>query len=140
MPLVDPVTMASPAKGASPKDATPGVLSPARLLPVQIKASPSAQAARHALPALLAAVYVFRFPAIVADPVPAMAGTLPVVAALQVAYAILCLPAAGSPAAASARKTRPGEKKKAAGGAGDAPRGITVRLPPLPNYLSSGLR
>lgn len=125
MPLVDPVTMASSSRT---KGATPDVLSPARLLPVQIRPSPAAQAARHALPALLAAVYAVRFPALVADPVPAMAGTLPVVAALQVAYAVLCLPAAGSPAKPAAAKSRPGEKKKGAGAAGDAgPRGVTVR-------------
>lgn len=123
MPLVDPVTMASsPTKGGA---TTPGVLTPARLLPVQIRPSPTAQTARHALPALLAAVYAVRFPALVADPVPAMASTLPVVAALQVAYAVLCLPAAGSPAKPAA-KSRPGEKKKGAGAAGDATRGVTV--------------
>ena len=54
-----------------------------------------------------------RFPALVADPVPTMYGSLlPAIAALQIAYAVLCLPPAGSQSAKPPRKPRPGEKKR----------------------------
>jgi uncharacterized spore protein YtfJ len=64
-----------------------------------------------------------RFRALVADPVSMMTTTLPLTAALQVAYAVLCLPVAGSQGGAGgARKTkaRPGENvvKKRGGGGG----------------------
>ncbi|KAK3898753.1 Translin [Staphylotrichum tortipilum] len=90
---------------------------PYALRPVQIRQTPLAQAARHALPALLAGVFIVRFRALVADPVSAMASTLPVTAALQVAYAVLCLPVAGGSAAARKQKPRPGDggKKRGAG-------------------------
>lgn len=132
MPLVDPVTMSSSAivKGAVAQSAsttkatsgsqgtdstttTAGASSSlATLRPVHIKQTPAAQTVRHALPAALTALYLLRFDALVADPVPVMRNALPVVAALQMTYALLCLPAAGEPASKSNRKPRPGEKKK----------------------------
>jgi hypothetical protein len=121
MPLVDPVTMSSPtSKGAA---AQPPSASPtkengpfASLLPVQIRQTPLAQAARHGLPALLAALFVVRFRALVADPVSTMLSSLPVVVAIQLVYAVVCLPAAGSQSAKTARKARPGEKKRSSDG------------------------
>lgn len=134
MPLVDPVTMSSSAivkgavaQSASATKATPGSQgtdsttpsttgtsssSLATLRPVLIKQTPAAQTVRHALPAALTALYLLRFDALVADPVPVMRNSLPVIAALQMTYALLCLPAAGEPASKSNRKPRPGEKKK----------------------------
>ncbi|KAK3499835.1 GPI biosynthesis protein family Pig-F-domain-containing protein [Neurospora hispaniola] len=132
MPLVDPVTMSSSAivKGAvaqstSTTKSTPGSQatesstttagsssSLATLRPVQIKQTPAAQTIRHALPAALTALYLFRFDALVTNPVPVMLNALPVVVAFQMTYALLCLPAAGEPASKSNRKPRPGEKKK----------------------------
>jgi len=49
---------------------------------------------------------------LVKNPVPELQIGLPIVAAIQVAYAVVCLPAAGSQQAKPARKTRPGERKK----------------------------
>ncbi|KAK4138044.1 PIG-F-domain-containing protein, partial [Trichocladium antarcticum] len=129
MPLVDPVTMPSAiAKSAAAqahaasskvassasKDASPTTL----LHPVQTKQTPVAQTARHAFPALVAALFVLRFRALVADPVSTMASTLPLTAALQIGYAVLCLPVAGSSqsGAKAARKPRPGEKKREGAG------------------------
>ena len=94
------------------EDSTTKTSSLATLRPVHIKYTPAAQTARHALPAALTALYLLRFDALVADPVPAMRNALPVVAALQMTYALLCLPAAGEPASKANRKPRPGEKKK----------------------------
>ncbi|TGJ79071.1 hypothetical protein E0Z10_g9692 [Xylaria hypoxylon] len=80
---------------------------------VQTITSPEAQALRHAHPAIVLALFVFRFRALVADPVSTMQSSLPVILALQAAYTIVCLPAAGSQGAKPSRKLRPGEKKKA---------------------------
>ncbi|KAK3328020.1 GPI biosynthesis protein family Pig-F-domain-containing protein [Cercophora scortea] len=117
MPLIDPVTMSSSiAKGAvaqaqaasKGKDASLSTT----LQPVQVRQTAVAQTVRHVFPALVAAVFFFQFGHLVADPVKAMQRSLPVVAALQIGYALLCLPVAGSPAPKLARKVRPGEKKK----------------------------
>ncbi|TRX97245.1 hypothetical protein FHL15_002039 [Xylaria flabelliformis] len=74
--------------------------------------SPEAQALRHAHPAVLLALFAIRFRALVADPVSTMQSSLPVILALQAAYTVTCLPAAGSQGAKTFRKLRPGEKKK----------------------------
>ncbi|KAK8089231.1 hypothetical protein PG997_004192 [Apiospora hydei] len=75
--------------------------------------SPLAQALRHVHPALLLSLFYLRFGALVRDPVSALISALPAVAVLQVAYAVICLPAAGSSAAVQpAKKLRPGEKRK----------------------------
>lgn len=151
MPLVDPVTMGSTiAKGAnsqaqkatssktttaSSKDASSTQAQ--QLHPIQTKQTPLAQTARHALPALLGGLFVVRFRALVDDPVATMSSTLPLTAALQVAYAVTCLPVAGSQnttggSSGSARKgPRLGEKKRGAG-EGAGPSRVAVRLFPLP--------
>jgi hypothetical protein len=126
MPLIDPVTMsASMAKGsvsqaaAKEKDDSPA------LQPIQVRETPLAQAARHGFPALLAALFLYQFHTLVADPVSTMWTALPVVALLQCGYAVVCLPVAGSQSAKPAKKPRPGEKKKPADGAG--PNAVVVR-------------
>jgi phosphatidylinositol glycan class F len=99
------------------------------LHPIQIKPNPLAQSARHAFPALLAGLFVVRFRALVADPVSAMATTLMLSAVLQVAYAVICLPPAGSSqggAARAARKPRPGEKKRVGFESAAGPNAIAV--------------
>ncbi|KAK3685714.1 GPI biosynthesis protein family Pig-F-domain-containing protein [Podospora appendiculata] len=116
MPLIDPVTMSSSiTKGAVAQAQAASKrkdVSLSTLQPVQVRQTAVAQTARHAFPALVAAVFLFQFSSLVADPVTAMRNSLPVVAALQIAYALLCLPVAGAPAPKPARKARPGEKKK----------------------------
>lgn len=107
----------------------------APMQPALVPSTPAAQAAQHAVPATLAALFCYRFPALVADPVAEMATALPIVAALQAGYALVCLPLAGSQRARAPRKPRPGEKKKAGEGAG--PNYAVVRLdPPSPRSLS----
>ncbi|KAI1467949.1 GPI biosynthesis protein family Pig-F-domain-containing protein [Daldinia caldariorum] len=87
----------------------------AQTQPIQILASSQAQVVRHLQPALLVSLFLARFRTLVADPVSALSSALPVVVAVQVTYAVVCLPAVGSSAAKPARKPRPGEKKKAGG-------------------------
>ena len=111
MPLIDPVTMVAPAgkAGPAPGDDKPDDESVCRAMPTH--ASPLAQAVRHVHPVVLVASLYAGFGALVRDPVAAMAVSLPAVVVLQVAYAVLCLPAAGS-SAKGTKKLRPGEKRK----------------------------
>lgn len=87
------------------------------LQPVRLNPTAASRAARHVLPPVLAALFFAGLPRLVADPVSIMWASLPVVAFLQVLYAAVCLPMAGS-GAARARKHRPGDKKKAADASG----------------------
>ncbi|KAJ4396088.1 Glycosylphosphatidylinositol (GPI) anchor assembly protein [Gnomoniopsis smithogilvyi] len=80
--------------------------------PVPINPSAASQAARHVFPVLLGALFYAAFGRLVADPVPVMWASLPVVALLQVLYAFICLPMAGSGGTGKTKKQRPGEKKK----------------------------
>ena len=119
MPLIDPVTMSTPppkaAQAATPsKPKEPVAAAP--LQAVQAHETPLAQSVQYGLPVVLAALFFFRFNALVADPVSTMRSSLPIVAALQVAYVLVVLPAAGSQTTAKTpKKTRPGEKKKPSG-------------------------
>ncbi|KAL7622916.1 Glycosylphosphatidylinositol (GPI) anchor assembly protein [Parahypoxylon ruwenzoriense] len=79
---------------------------------VRIVASPQAQVAKHVHAVLLLSLFIVRFGALVSDPVSTMSNSIPIVMAIQAAYAIVCLPAAGSQAAKPAKKLRPGEKRK----------------------------
>ena len=128
-------TLTKPASAAQPPPTPPynPAQQPYTLHPVQTKQTPISQTARHALPALLAALFALRFRALVADPVPAMAATLPLTAALQVAYAVLCLPVAGAEGdrAKAARKVKAGLRSgegagKKRGGAGAGGEGGVV--------------
>jgi hypothetical protein len=65
-----------------------------------------------ARPALLLALLAGRFRAFVEDPVSELQAGLVVLGVLQVTYAVVCLPAAGSQQAKPARKQRPGERRK----------------------------
>jgi phosphatidylinositol glycan class F len=72
----------------------------------------------YAHPALILALYAYQFPAIVADPVPALLNILAPLAVLQIAYVAVCLPPTGETAKEKIKKTKPGEKKKAIGETG----------------------
>lgn len=123
MPLVDPVTT-PPASSVSSKTSEAPQPQPIHLHP-----TPASQAARHVLPVVFGGLLLAAFPSLVANPVPVMRNSLPVVFALQALYAFVCLPMAGSGTGKS-RKPRPGEKKKAGDSSG--PNFIIVRLPELP--------
>lgn len=116
MPLIDSVTMSAPSRktaaaGSGQKTAPTDDETLCRAIPTL--PSPLAQAIRHVHPVLLLSLFYLGFGALVRDPVPTLLNSIPAVAALQVAYAVICLPAAGSSAAVQpAKKLRPGEKRK----------------------------
>ncbi|UKZ65670.1 uncharacterized protein TrAtP1_006867 [Trichoderma atroviride] len=62
--------------------------------------------------AVLLGLLAAQFNELVAQPALTLQSAVPVVAVVQVAYVVLCLPAAGSQQAKAAKKPRPGEKKK----------------------------
>ncbi|KAI8963768.1 PIG-F-domain-containing protein [Daldinia sp. FL1419] len=112
MPPLDPTAISSPATKAKAGEISTVKDKDAQTQPVHILASPQAQVVRHLQPALLLSLFLVRFKALVADPVSALSSALPVVVAVQVTYAVACLPAVGSNAVKPVKKARPGEKKK----------------------------
>ncbi|KAK3378077.1 GPI biosynthesis protein family Pig-F-domain-containing protein [Podospora didyma] len=140
MPLVDPVTMSStsiiksvPDQPQSQSKSKDGAAPAITLQPIYTKQTALAQSTRHAFPALLAVLFIVRFNSLVEDPVSIMATSLPLVAILQMGYVLICLPVAGSHhpsgrTAAAARKPRPGEKKKFAGGDGSEAKSLPAAL------------
>ncbi|KAM0555033.1 hypothetical protein ACHAPJ_006381 [Fusarium lateritium] len=95
------VVKSAPAQQPAPKADVPAI---------PLVNSPAALPASVAHQLLLAGFFYWRFDALVADPVSTLQTALPVVAAIQAAYLMLCLPPAGS--SATNKKPRPGEKKK----------------------------
>jgi phosphatidylinositol glycan class F len=79
----------------------------------------------YAHPAAILALYAYQFPAVVADPVPALLNILAPLAVLQIAYVAVCLPPTGE--TPKVRKVKPGEKKKVTGEAGRVGGTIVVR-------------
>lgn len=118
MPLIDPVTM-------SGINSVSGEASKPKSFPTEFLSSDMARIVTHIQPAILLSAYYFRFNALVADPVHTLLHSLLPVALLQVAYAVVCLPAAGSN---MAKKLKPGEKRKVTEG-GDVNNKIFVRFP-----------
>jgi len=96
------MSSAGPAKVPVPVKAS----SPLELLPTDL-----ARIVSQAHPALLLSAYCLRFPALVADPVPTLLKSLFPLALVQIAYAVICLPAVGS-SSKPAKKAKPGASKK----------------------------
>lgn len=88
------------------------------LQPIPTNPSPLSQAARHVHVVLLLALFYLSFNGLVLDPVSSMTKTLPAVIAIQAAYALVCVPVAGSQSTKASKKLRPGEKKTVAEGTG----------------------
>lgn len=63
----------------------------------------------HIHPVVILSLYAYKFPAIVADPVPALLSILAPLAVLQIAYVATCLPPTGE--TPKVKKSKPGEKK-----------------------------
>jgi len=80
-------------------------------LPIELLPTDLARIFSQAHPALLLSAYYIRFPSLVADPVPTLLHSLLPLAALQLAYVVLCLPAAGSNTKA-VKKVKFGPAKK----------------------------
>lgn len=77
--------------------------------PISLLQTDAARRYTHVHAPLLFGFYVFRFNALVADPVSTMLNDLPYVALLQLTFCLLCLPPAGTAVA-------PGSGEKGAGG------------------------
>lgn len=111
MPLVDAITMSSAlAKGslAQATDSKPKTT----IAAVPTFDNALSKGVSFGRAAVLLGLLAARFNDLVAEPVLTLQSALPVVAVIQVAYVVLCLPAAGSQQAKSTKKSRPGEKKK----------------------------
>ena len=99
MPLVDPITMATPDQSSVESQ-------PMELLPTDL-----ARIFTNVQPALLLSAYYLRFPALVADPITTLLQSLPILAVLQIAYATCCLPPTGSGTSSKpVKKAKPGKK------------------------------
>ncbi|KAL1615121.1 Glycosylphosphatidylinositol (GPI) anchor assembly protein [Diplodia seriata] len=72
----------------------------------------------HIHPILVVSIFAVQFNGIVADPVPSLFNALVPLSVLQVVYAILCLPAAGSSSKSSGGARRKGASGKAEAGIG----------------------
>ncbi|PMD23900.1 PIG-F-domain-containing protein [Hyaloscypha hepaticicola] len=79
-------------------------------LPVELLPTDLARIVSQAHPALLLSAYYLRFPALVADPVSTLLNSLLPLATIQIAYAVICLPAVGS-TLKPVKKAKPGSKK-----------------------------
>ena len=97
MPLVDPVTMSGMTGSSSQSQ------SPFKSEPIELLRTPAAQIIPHIVPVVLLAIFYRRFPALVADPVPALAWALLPLLAINVVYCVTCLPVAGSSTKATRR-------------------------------------
>lgn len=91
-------------------NATPKVRPPA--VPIEILSSDAAKFYTHIHPILVLSLYAYKFPSIVADPVPALLSSLIPLAILQIVFVAICLPPTGS-STVVVEKKKPGEKKKA---------------------------
>jgi phosphatidylinositol glycan class F len=80
--------------------------------PVELLTTDLARIFTNVHPVLLLSAYYLRFPALVADPVTTLLQSLPVLAALQIAYATCCLPPTGSGSSSKPlKKAKTGAKK-----------------------------
>lgn len=84
-------------------------LQPSTAPPVEPLKNETARLYTHIHPILVLSVYAFKFPALVADPVPTLLTTLAPLAVLQIAFVAVCLPPTGG--TPTMRKQKPGEKK-----------------------------
>ncbi|PHH81040.1 hypothetical protein CDD80_4344 [Ophiocordyceps camponoti-rufipedis] len=119
MPAADMQQGPSPMSGskAAPRQKT-------SVEAVPILDTPLARTVSLARPVTLAGLLAGRFGALVADPVAALGSGLAVVVAVQVLYAVVCLPAAGSKAT---KRARPGERRKGSSAVG-GPGGVSTAL------------
>jgi phosphatidylinositol glycan class F len=89
MPLIDPVAMSN-------ADAIPPAQAAKSSLPIDLLPTDVAKIVSQAHPAVLLAAFYFRFASLVAEPVPTLIKSILPLAALQISYALACLPAVGS--------------------------------------------
>ncbi|KAG6192484.1 hypothetical protein E4U48_005546 [Claviceps purpurea] len=95
------------------------------MTPVPLLDTPLSKSFALLRPILLLALLVTRFSDLVRDPVSALQYALPLVAALQTAYVLICLPVAGFQ---TCKKVRPGENRKRAVGGGSFGNAVSTAI------------
>ncbi|KAI4906501.1 hypothetical protein J4E90_010394 [Alternaria incomplexa] len=103
---------------------------PSTAPPIEPLKNDSARLYTHIHPILVLSVYAFKFPALVADPVPTLLSTLAPLAVLQIAFVAVCLPPTGG--TPSLKNKKPGEKKGKA--PGKLEQGLNSKI--VPAFLS----
>src|SRR5436190_1461253 len=97
MPLIDPITMSERSVAPFTSRTAP------RSQPIELLHIPAAQLTAHLQPVFLLSTLWLGFPALVADPVAALAwGILPL-AVTKIVFCVVCLPVAGASTKASRR-------------------------------------
>ncbi|TQS33197.1 hypothetical protein Golomagni_06464 [Golovinomyces magnicellulatus] len=104
MPLVDPITM-STTSSKTTSVATTDSKAKFTMLPAHVADEPLAKAIAFARPAVLFAILGAGMKHLIATPVWTLQMSLPVIAAVQIVYAVVCLPVVGS-SLGKARKTK----------------------------------
>lgn len=94
----------------------PAVVAPkAPATPIEPLNTDAARIYTHIHPILVLSLYAYKFNDVVANPVPALLGTLLPLAVLQIAYVAVCLPpTSGTGSTPQIKKQKLGEKKKVA--------------------------
>ncbi|KAM3441869.1 hypothetical protein MY4824_001283 [Beauveria thailandica] len=100
-------TAAAASPGPEAAEAKPKIL----LHPVPVYDSPLAQGVSVGRVAVLLGLLAWQMDNLIADPASTLSRALPVVAAVQAVYVVLCIPPAGSPGKAG-KKPRLGEKAR----------------------------
>ncbi|KAG5974970.1 hypothetical protein E4U55_007922 [Claviceps digitariae] len=95
------------------------------ILPIPLLDNPLSKSLALLRPVLLLALLVARFNDLVTDPVPALQYALPLVAALQTGYVLICLPVAGFQ---TSKKVRPGDHKKRAAIGGNTHNAVSTAI------------
>jgi len=121
-----PVSMSSTQTASSAASGTETKATKSTLSPVGVFDTPLAKGISFGRIATLLGLLALRMDALITDPVTTLKTLLPVVAAIQVAYAVLCIPVAGTQLSKASKKARPGERKKADN---SGPNPISVRFP-----------
>lgn len=91
--------------------------------PIECLNDPIAKAYTHIHPLIILGVFYFQFESLVENPVETLPKTALVVAALQILYLCLCIPASNH---SSLHAKKPGQKKKVAGGPGEPGIGFKI--------------
>ncbi|KAK8242013.1 GPI-anchor biosynthesis protein-like protein [Phyllosticta capitalensis] len=127
----EPSVTGKPATASStalPSSSSSSPSSSSSSKPIEPLSTDVARIYTHLHPVLLLSLYAVQFNSIVAEPVGALAAALLPLAALQVIYATVCLPPAGSSGAGAKIAAAAGRRKKDGKDAGFAGRVTTAML------------
>ncbi|KAJ6095136.1 hypothetical protein N7467_002649 [Penicillium canescens] len=103
--------MASDSSASGPSSTPTAPAEKPSALPVNILPSPVARIYSVVHPALLLTLCATRFEALVEDPTKELLSTLPWLALIQISYAVICLPPAGSTPSTESSASSPAEGK-----------------------------